>query len=177
MQKKIKKNLDASYSNLATRILGIDPGYGRIGIAILEKEKLIHSECFETSATISHPERLALLSDKITEIIKKWQPYRLGLETLLFSKNVKTALKVAEARGVILATAAKNNLEIVEFNPNEIKVAVTGFGKADKKQVISMIQKIYKINKKIKHDDEYDAIAIAITASVVHTNNKNIFAK
>ena len=164
-------------NKIESRVLGIDPGYGRVGIAVLENQKLIHSECFETSNEISHSERLALIADKIDQVIKKWRPVRMGLETLLFSKNVKTALKVAEARGVILSVAAQKKVEIVELNPNQVKVAITGYGKSDKKKIIMMLEKILNIKKKIKFDDEYDAIAIALTTSVVHINNKKVFAK
>ncbi len=167
---------------LNKRILGIDPGYGRMGIAILEKrspnnggkEILLYSECFETSEKLPHPERLALLAKKLNEIFEEWKPNKLAIETLLFSKNVKTALKVAESRGVILSEAAKRKIDIFEFNPNSIKLAVTGYGKADKKQMIDMLQIIFQINKQKnkngkeekKYDDEYDAIAVALTASV-----------
>src|SRR3989344_4777587 len=153
-----------------SRILGIDPGYGRLGIAVIENErgnqKLVYSECFETSNNLPHEERLALIGDRVKFVIKKFKPNKLGLETLLFSKNVKTALQVAEARGVILAESARKNIEVVEFNPNSIKMAVTGYGKSDKKQIMDMLHKILKINKIIKHDDEYDAIAVAITCAV-----------
>ena len=152
------------------RILGIDPGYGRMGIAILEKkdgkEILLHSECFETSEKLPHPERLALISEKLKLVIEEWEPTILGLETLLFSKNVKTALKVAEARGVIISEAAQKRLRVQEFNPNSIKLAVTGYGKADKKQMIQMVSMIFNIKGKNKLDDEYDAIAVALTAAV-----------
>ena len=89
----------------------------------------------------------------------------MAIETLLFSKNVKTAIKVAEARGVILAAVAKRKINIFEFNPNTVKLAVTGYGKSDKKQIINMIEKLLNIRYKIKHDDEYDAIALALTCS------------
>lgn len=151
----------------ASKILGIDPGYGRLGIAIIESvnktPKLIHSECFETSGKLPHSERLGLVLEKIKETIKKYKPDRLAIETLIFSKNVKTALKVAEVRGVAIAQSVENGLEIFEFHPNSIKIAVTGYGKSDKKQIIFMIEKILGLKKKFKHDDEYDAIAVALT--------------
>ena len=153
-------------------IIGIDPGYGRVGIAILENkksnQKLIYSECFETDSKLEQSERLGLIADRIDKVINKFNPSKLAIESLLFSKNTKTALKVAEARGVILAEAARKNIPVSEFNPNEVKLAVTGFGKSDKKQVINMIEKIIEIKNKIKYDDEYDAIAVAITCAVIH---------
>ncbi len=151
------------------RILGIDPGFGRVGIAVLEKEngvdKILHSECFETESRLPYPNRLALIASKIESVIKKWKPTELAIETLLFSKNVKTAMRVAEARGVIIAKAAGKKLEVCEINPNQIKLAVTGYGKADKKQIISMLEIIFKIKKRKKYDDEYDAIAVALASS------------
>jgi crossover junction endodeoxyribonuclease RuvC len=156
------------------RILGIDPGYGRLGIAVIEsverRPKLIHSECFETSSKLPHPERLGLIAEKVREIIARFSPQKLAIESLIFSKNEKTALKVAEVRGIILAEAAVNKIIISEHHPNSIKIAVTGYGRSDKKQIIFMIEKILKMDKnssqskkKIKYDDEYDAIAVALT--------------
>src|SRR3990167_5479154 len=154
-------------------ILGIDPGYDRVGIAILEKENgkenLIHSECFETDKKLIYQERLLLIGNKIGKIINKFKPKKLAIETLLFSKNTKTALRVAESRGVIIFEAAKKSLVISEYNPNSIKLTVTGYGKSDKKQMISMINRIFNIKQnmtarkaEIKYDDEYDAIAVAL---------------
>ena len=155
-------------------ILGIDPGYGRIGLAVLEKtnrgEKLLHSECFETDSKLPHFARLLLIGNKIRETIEKFQPQKVAVETLLWSKNKKTALQVAEARGVILLEAARQNVKLFELNPNQVKLAVTGYGKSDKKQIINMVKILLKMktdSKQKKHDDEYDAIAIAITCSAI----------
>jgi len=150
-------------------ILGIDPGYERLGIAILEKkqgdkkERLIFSECFQTAKALPHPTRLKLLGQEVVKIIKEYSPEALAIETLFFSKNQKTAMQVAEARGVILYEAQCSNIKIFEYSPVEIKIATTGYGKSDKKQIINMLHKIIDINKDIKHDDEYDAIAGAVT--------------
>lgn len=163
---KFKRSIQMRNKKIS-RILGIDPGYGRLGIAIIEsknkKPKLIHSECLETSAKLEHSMRLGLVLKKIKEIIKKFKPNKLAVETLIFSKNVKTALKVAEVRGVIIAEAANKGVEIFEYHPNSIKIAITGYGKSDKKQIIFMLEKILGLKKKFKHDDEYDAIAVALT--------------
>jgi crossover junction endodeoxyribonuclease RuvC len=156
---------------MLNRILGVDPGYGRVGIAILEKnkteEKLIYSECFETNPKLPHHQRLLLIAERIAAVIDEHNPNQIAIETLLWSKNKKTAMRVAEARGVILVEASRKNLRIREFNPNEIKLAVTGYGKSDKKQIISMVEKILKIKDKKKHDDEYDAMACAITCASI----------
>lgn len=160
-------------------ILGIDPGYGRIGIAVIEKnnggEKLVHSECFETDAKLPHARRLFLIGDRLQEAIKKYQPQKIAVETLLWSKNKKTALQVAEARGVILSLAAKHNVLVYEYNPNQIKLAITGYGKSDKKQVVCMVEKLIKLKPKKRHDDEYDAIAIALTCSAISLST-DVFA-
>lgn len=156
------------------RIIAIDPGYERLGIAILEKsgkekEVVLYSECFQTDKKLSHPERLALVGNEIRRIIKKYKPEVLAIETLFFSKNVKTALQVAEARGVALFCASDMGLEIREFSPADIKIAVTGHGQSDKKQVIAMVERLVKIEGKIKHDDEYDAIAAGITCFAINS--------
>jgi len=155
-------------------ILGIDPGYGRVGIAVIEKtnkgENLIFSECFETDAKLPHFQRLLLIGEKIKKTIKKYKPDQVAIETLLWSKNKKTALQVAEARGVILLESARSKVILREFNPNQIKLAVTGYGKSDKKQVICMVEKLVKLKTNLgknRHDDEYDAIAIALTCSAI----------
>jgi len=149
------------------KIIAIDPGYERLGIAILEKETgketLVFSECFKTLATEKHEERLRQIGEKIEKTIKEYKPEAMSIETLFFQTNAKTAMKVSEARGVILYTAAKNKLKIAEFTPLQIKVAVTGYGKSDKEQVIAMIPRLVKTEKVIKHDDEYDAIACGLT--------------
>jgi crossover junction endodeoxyribonuclease RuvC len=158
-------------------IIAIDPGYERVGIAILEKgtskEVLIFSECFKTSTEEKHEDRLKLIGEEIEKVIKKYKPEAMGIETLFFKTNAKTAMKVSEARGVIMYEAAKNNLEILEFSPLQIKVAVTGYGKSDKEQVTEMVKKLIKITEPIKYDDEYDAIAVGLTffaSTNVYTN-------
>ena len=165
-------------SEKTNTILGIDPGYGRVGIAIIKKtnkgEDLIHSECFETDGKLPHYQRLLLIGEKIKKIIKKHKPDQIAVETLLWSKNKKTALQVAEARGVILLESARNKVILREFNPNQIKLAVTGYGKSDKKQIIFMVEKLVKLQPKKRHDDEYDAIAIALTCSAISLSTEKL---
>jgi crossover junction endodeoxyribonuclease RuvC len=157
------------------RIIAIDPGYERLGIAVMEKggskpfdkaqgkEVLLYSDCLITPKTLLHHERLSLVGEEIEKIISEYQPEALAIEQLFFSKNTKTALQVAETRGVILYVASKNKLSVQEFLPVDIKIAVTGYGRSDKSHIISMIPKLVDISKKIKYDDEYDAIACGIT--------------
>jgi crossover junction endodeoxyribonuclease RuvC len=155
------------------KVLAIDPGYERLGIAVIEKEnhgkeKLIFSQCFQTKATFLFPERLRQIGEEIKKIILEYKPEFFAIEKLFFNTNQKTAMLVSESYGAILQIAAQNGLEIREFTPPEIKVATTGSGKADKRQIISMIPKLIEIKKEIKHDDEYDAIAVGLTFFAIY---------
>lgn len=152
-------------------ILGIDPGYERIGLAIIERaekgrEILIFSDCFQTDKKLPHAERLKLIAEYVRIVVEKYKPNLLGIEKLYFNENQKTAMRVAEARGTIIVVAKEAGLQIEEFTPLQIKIAITGYGRADKKQVSAMVNRLVKINKKVVFDDEYDAIATAITTSV-----------
>ncbi|MEI6581213.1 MAG: crossover junction endodeoxyribonuclease RuvC [bacterium] len=152
------------------KILGIDPGFERLGIAILEKncgdkkETVVFSECFKTSAKIEFPERLFLIGEKVKNIIKKYKPEVLSIETLFLTTNQKTVMHVSEARGVVMYECAKAGLKIFEASPPQIKIATTGYGRADKKQIIKMVKILVKIDDCKKSDDELDAIACALTA-------------
>jgi crossover junction endodeoxyribonuclease RuvC len=149
------------------RVLGIDPGYERLGIAVVEKqnnkEVVIYSECFHTSKDAPFHERLFLLGEKVRAVIKEYEPKILAIETLMFNTNQKTAIHVAEARGIVLYEAARKKLEVHEFTPLQIKIAITGYGRSDKKQITEMVKKLVSLDKKDEKDDEYDAIACAIT--------------
>ncbi|MGI9118173.1 MAG: crossover junction endodeoxyribonuclease RuvC [Minisyncoccia bacterium] len=155
------------------RILAIDPGYERLGIAIIDKENhqkevLVFSECFRTKPTDTHTTRLHQIRKHIEEVVEKYQPQTLATETLYFSTNKKTALLVAEARGVILSTSTACGLDVFEYTPNTIKLTITGYGNADKKSIMNMIPRLISGTEKIKIDDEFDAIAIGITHSVLY---------
>jgi len=147
------------------KIIAIDPGYERLGIAILEKntkEELIFSDCIQTKKTLPHFKRLAIIQQSLEKIIDNYKPEALSIETLFFNTNQKTATNVAEARGVIISTCAVKGLDVFEVSPLQVKVAVTGHGRSDKTAVIKMIPHLIKINKTIKYDDEYDAIAVGL---------------
>ena len=156
--------------NKNMRILGIDPGFERLGVAILEKnkddkkERVLFSECFKTSAKLEFPERLFLIGKEIKKIIKKFQPEILAIETLFFTSNQKTVMHVAEVRGVAIYEASLEGLKIFEASPPQIKIAITGYGKANKEQVIKMVRALVEMAKFKTSDDELDAIAIALTA-------------
>lgn len=151
------------------KILAIDPGYERLGIAVLEKnlgerkETLLYSDCFKTKTTNTHAERLSLLGQEVAKIISQFKPEAFAIETLFLTTNHKTVMHVSEARGVLLYEAARHDLSIAEYSPPQIKSAVTGDGHADKKAIIKMIPLLIKVEKEIKHDDEYDAIAVGLT--------------
>lgn len=152
------------------RILGIDPGYERLGIAILEKNKggkkecVLFSECFKTSAKLEFNERLFLIGEEIRKIIKKYKPDVLSIETLFLTTNHKTVMHVAEARGVVIYESICAGLKIFEASPPQIKTATTGYGASDKTQVMKMVKILVEIDNSKKSDDELDAIAIALTA-------------
>ena len=152
------------------RILGIDPGYDRFGIAIIEKpargkEVLLYSDCFQTSAKDTIYERFGQIGAEMNRVIIKFKPDALALETLFISKNQKTAMRVSEARGIIIYEAIRAEVPVFEYTPLQIKVAVTSDGKSDKERVIKMVQILVEMPKKITRDDEYDAIAVALTHS------------
>lgn len=155
------------------KIISIDPGYERLGVAIIEKlpkqkEILIFSECFKTSAKLPHHARLALIGNRIREVIEKYKPEALATEKLFFSGNQKTALLVAEARGVILYTGSSLGLSVFEYTPADIKIAVTGYGRSEKRQIIEMVKKLITVTSKTNSDDEFDAIAIGLTHYAIH---------
>jgi len=150
-------------------ILGIDPGYERLGVAILEKndgkEELLFSNCIKTSTKEPFNERLFVLGENLEKIIKKWKPDIVAIEKLFFTNNQKTAMRVSEVRGLIIYLAMLYKSEVHEFTPLEIKTAVVGYGKAEKKQVEHMVKTILKLKDKKRYDDETDAIACALTCS------------
>lgn len=149
------------------RILAIDPGYDRLGIAVVEgnpsKPSLIMSECVLPEKG-AREDRLARVSDAVTAAIKEYVPDALAIETLFFSINKKTAIGVAEARGAILAAAGAASLPVIERSPQQVKLAVTGHGGADKAAVARMVPKLVVLPAKKRLDDELDAIAIGIAA-------------
>ena len=149
------------------KVIAVDPGYDRLGVAVVEKHKgkemLIYSDCIETDRAHSFQERLRFLGKEFEKLLKEHKPDALAIEKLFFNVNQKTAMAVAEVRGMLIYLAVSKNLEIYEYGPQEIKVAVTGYGKSDKKQVADMLHKLISIEKKINRDDEYDAIAVGLT--------------
>jgi crossover junction endodeoxyribonuclease RuvC len=148
-------------------VLGLDPGYGRLGYAVVEEKgsslRALDFGVLETSAKLSFERRLLLVHDAILKLAKEYSFSEAVLETLYFAKNAKTAIAVAEARGVIRLALAQADLPVYECQPNQIKLALCGDGKAGKVQVTRMVTRLLNLSKAPKLDDAADALALAIT--------------
>ncbi|HEX9008378.1 MAG TPA: crossover junction endodeoxyribonuclease RuvC [Patescibacteria group bacterium] len=149
------------------KVMGIDPGTGRVGYSLVEKsggkESLLECGCFETKVNSKLPERLLLIYTFLKELIKKYNPDEFACESLFFATNAKTAFDVGAARGAILLAAEEAGLPIFQYTPLQVKSSLTGYGKADKKQVEFMVKNILKLKEVPKPDDAVDAAAIALT--------------
>jgi len=149
------------------KVLGIDPGIARTGWAIIEetngKIKALAFDCFETKANEETTKRLEKIHTEIGRILKKYSPQTVAIEELFFNTNAKTAFIVGQARGVILLACAQENIKSVCFTPLQIKIAVSGYGRAEKKQVAKMVKTILKLDKTPKLDDTSDALAVGLT--------------
>jgi len=149
------------------RCLAFDPGFERLGVAVVEKvggkETLLYSECVRTSSSLSFSERLHVLGKETERLIAEWKPSIAALEHIFFEKNAKTAIGVAGVRGVLSYLAALHGLPLFEYTPLEVKVAITGYGKSDKSAVAAMVKRLVTIPPKKRLDDELDAIAIGLT--------------
>lgn len=148
------------------RILGLDPGTATIGFGVIEtgrlKHQLLDYGCIKTQAGLPFPVRLKQIYDDLEAIVKEWKPEAVAIEEIFFSKNVKTAIQVAQARGAILQQMALGPHQIAEYKPQEVKEAVCGYGKAGKKQVQKMVQLILEMDEIPHPDDAADALALAI---------------
>lgn len=149
------------------RILGIDPGLATTGFGIIRSNRQDNYECLEygiisTEAGLPDADRLKVLFASITDLIQNHQPDSCAVEKLFFQKNVKTALSVGQARGVVLLTLAQADLPVNEYTPNEVKQSVCGYGNAAKSQVQRMVQTLLQLDELPKPDDAADALAVAI---------------
>ena len=148
-------------------VLGIDPGYALMGWSVVECEgsrmKLVNYGCIETKAGVPMPDRLRTLQLGIRDLLAIYHPDDVAFEELFFARNVTTALMVGAARGAAIIAAAEYTRNLYEYTPMQIKQAVTGYGKADKKQVQQMVKLLLKLDEIPKPDDAADAIACAIT--------------
>lgn len=154
------------------RIIGIDPGTGILGFGVIEvkkgKTKMIDAGVITTPAHTPLDERLEDIFDNLTEIIKDTKPDTMSIEKLFFAQNVTTAMSVSHARGVAMLTGRKAKLNIAEYTPQQIKQTLTGYGKADKKQVQEMVRMHLGLKEVPQPDDCADALAAAITHSLMH---------
>jgi crossover junction endodeoxyribonuclease RuvC len=149
------------------RIIGIDPGIGRTGWGIIDCDKnkitVVAYGCIETKVNSNIPGRLFAIYDEIIDIIKEYRPEEMSIEELFFNKNVKTALIVGQARGVILLAGIQKHLAIITYTPLQVKTAITGYGRAEKLQIGKMVKTILQLKEIPKPDDVTDALAIALT--------------
>lgn len=153
-------------------VLGIDPGLTRCGYGCLDwsgpnKVRAISAGVIRTQATEELPNRLAAMHAEITSLIAEYAPRVVAIERVLFQVNVSTAMSVGHASGVIMAAAATAGCDVVQYSPNEIKLAVTGYGAADKQQVERMVRAQLKIEKELKPVDAADAIAVALCHTAI----------
>jgi crossover junction endodeoxyribonuclease RuvC len=150
------------------RILAFDPGFERLGAAVVEKvngpEVLVHSECVRTSAKLPFPARLQQIGDAAEALIKQFKPDAVALEEIFFGKNEKTGVQIAEVRGVLTYIAMSHGLTVYDYTPLEVKIAITGYGKSDKKAVAAMVPRLVRLPLRSRLDDEMDAIAVGLTA-------------
>ena len=173
------------------KIIAVDPGYDRVGLAILEKsfepgqpgrEEWLYSQTFQTQKDLDINQRLFAVGERVSDLCREYEVEYLALEKLFFNSNQKTAMHVAEARGVIIYAAQQAGAQIQEFTPLQIKVAVTGHGRSDKQAVIGMTKRLIHIpetphqstKREKRLDDEYDAIACGLTffAHFRHTRER-----
>lgn len=155
--------------NLAStlRVLAFDPGYERLGAAVVEKQNgkdiLLHSECVRTSKSLPFPERLKILGEAAEVLIKKFKPTAVALEEVYFEKNAKTAIQVGQVMGMLTYIAASRGLPIYQYTPLEVKVAITGYGRGDKSAMAAMVPRLVVLPLRRRLDDELDAIAVGLT--------------
>lgn len=149
------------------RILGIDPGTGILGFGIIQVDKgkaqLVDAGVIRTPVKQDDAVRLLTIYEELNDIIAETKPQQMAVEKLFFAQNVTTAITVAQARGVVLLCGMQAGLAIAEYTPLQIKLAITGYGKADKKQVQEMIRVLLALSDVPKPDDAADALAAALT--------------
>ncbi len=147
-------------------ILGIDPGYALIGYGVISYDsgrfKTVNFGAITTPSDMEFPARLEVIHRDMNQLFKEFKPDALSIEKLFFNTNTTTAIDVAQARGVILLAAQSNNVPVFEYTPLQVKSAVTGFGRAEKSQVMEMTRSLLGLSKVPKPDDTADALAIAI---------------
>lgn len=158
-------------------IIGIDPGYAITGYGIVKylnnKFKVLDYGTIRTRPDTPFEKRLLIISEELEKLLNKYDITNMAVEELFFSRNTTTALGTAHARGVAMLTGARSGVEVYEYTPLQVKVAVCGYGRADKNQVTQMVKVLLNINKKITPDDAADALAVAICHA--HTGTDKTF--
>ena len=160
-------------------IMGIDPGFGRIGYAVLSVQgmdlQLVVCDAIITPTTLAYPQRLQQIYEELGVIVAKYRPGEAAIEALFFGKNVSTAIKVAQARGVTILALAQQGVSITDYTPSEVKLAVTGYGAARKDQVGFMVRQLLRLSVVPTPDDAADAAAIAIChAHMLHASPEGV---
>lgn len=154
-------------------ILGIDPGTATTGYGVVKKTKqglqVLDYGCIVTKSGLSTAERLKEINEGLIELIKRHKPATMAIEDIFFFKNLKTAVKVSQARGVMILTACKERVSVAEYTPLQVKLAITSYGRADKNQVQKMVQVLLGLKDIPRPDDAADALAVAIC----HANSCN----
>jgi crossover junction endodeoxyribonuclease RuvC len=157
-------------------VLGIDPGTARLGYGIVERQgsqlTMLEYGCVETTNDRPLEQRLLLIYEALTDLIETHHPEAMGVERLFFNKNVQTAMAVGQARGVVLLVGAQHGLPVFEYGPHEVKLAVTGYGRAPKDQVQRMVQLVLSMSQMPKPDDAADALAVAVCTAHAITPQK-----
>jgi crossover junction endodeoxyribonuclease RuvC len=148
-------------------VIGIDPGIARLGYGVIAVEKggnrPVCYGCLETSGKdLSHPARLLAVYTGVEALLEKYEPACLSLEKLFFTKNISSAMSVAEVRGIVLLAAEQRGIPVAEYTPNQVKQAITGSGRADKRQVQEMIRRLLRLDGIPRPDDAADALSIAL---------------
>jgi crossover junction endodeoxyribonuclease RuvC len=152
---------------LIMKVLGIDPGYGRFGWAVLEgnraRQTLLACGCEETLASAGAPSRYLAILEKLEGLIEEFKPEEAAVETLFFFKNAKTVIKVSESRGVVVVGLVRAGVAVYDYTPLQVKQTVTGYGRAEKQQIQTMVKAILKLKEVPKPDDAADAVAVGLT--------------
>ncbi len=147
-------------------VLGIDPGFAIVGFGVLQANKgvnkLLGCGVIRTKAGVPMPRRLLRIGEDLEELISRFKPDGIAVEELFFNTNVTTGIGVAQARGVIIYTAEKMGIPVYEYTPLQVKLAVTGYGRAEKSQMMEMTRRILKLQSVPKPDDAADAVAVAL---------------
>ncbi len=162
-------------------VLGIDPGIAITGFGLIQIDRKSELKCINygvinTPANLDDGSRLVLIYDALTDLIRQYQPQSSAVEKLFFQKNVRTALSVGQARGVVMLTLSQAGCPVKEYTPNEVKQSVCGYGNADKSQVQRMVQTLLQLEDIPKPDDAADALAVAI-CHIYHQSFSNLVEK